>query len=184
MRNVPVIQGRFAAAMLVAFVLFSFSTRVLAARQDSDQLTQLLSQARDEAAQLAKDADETESLIRTQASWETHAAMLDSVKEHVNSMARLIDKLTTARTSGSELQEQAVDRILPLLRELAANTSAAINYLNQNKSRPLAPSYAEYLRDNSETAHQLQSTISSLLEYEQTMTRMEKVRNKLETSGE
>ena len=44
-------------------------------------------------------------------------------------MDSIIDKLTATRSSGSELQEQAVDRILPLLKELAANTTAAINYL-------------------------------------------------------
>ena len=78
-------------------------------------------------------------------------------------MARIIDKLTAARSSGSELQEQAVDRILPLLKELATNTTNAINYLNQNKTRPLGDPYTQYLRDNADTAHQLASTVSSLL---------------------
>jgi hypothetical protein len=109
--------------------------------------------------------------------------MLESVKEHVNNMGRIVSKLTEARGSGSELQEQAVDRILPLLKELAANTSAAINYLSQNRTRPPTDPYSEYLRDNAQTAHQLASTISSLLEYEKTMTQMEKLRSKLGANG-
>jgi hypothetical protein len=176
-------QGRLVLAILMALILFSSSSRAFAARQENDQLTQLLSQARDEAVQLAGDADQTESLIRSQASWETHASMLESVKEHVNNMGRIISKLTGARGSGSELQEQAVDRMLPLLKELAANTSAAINYLNQNRTRPPTDPYSEYLRDNAQTAHQLASTISSLLEYEKTMTQMEKLRSKLRANG-
>jgi hypothetical protein len=138
--------------VLLTLLLLPVSGRAIAVREDSQQLTQVLGEARDEAAELARDADEAESLIRNQVSWETHAAVLERVKDHVNNMARLVDKLTEARASGSDLQEQAVDRILPLVKELAANTTTAINYLNQNKSRPITEPYSEYLQDNAETA--------------------------------
>jgi hypothetical protein len=156
----------------------------LGTREDSPQLGQVLDEARAEAGELARDADETESLIRNDVSWQTHAEALERVKEHVNNMARLIDKLTAERSSGSELQEQAVDRILPLLKELAANTTAAINYLNQNKTRPLSDPYTQYLKDNADTAHQLASTVSSLYDYEKSMTRIGILKNKLELSGQ
>jgi hypothetical protein len=184
MRIASVEKSRLVACLLVALLSFSSPARMFALRPESDQLTQLLGEARMEAGQLAKDADETESLIRSDVSWQTHAVMLDGVKEHVNNMARIIDKLTAARSSGSELQEQAVDRILPLLKELAANTTAAINWLNQNKTRPIAEPYTQYLRANSETAHQLESTVSSLFEYEKTMNKMGELKNKLEVNGQ
>jgi hypothetical protein len=175
-------KGQAVTTLLVALFLFPVPARAGAVREESQQLTQVLSEARDEAAELARDADETESLIPNEVSWQTHAAMLDRVKDHVNNMARIIDKPTAARTSGSELQEQAVDRILPLVKELAANTTAAINYLNQNKSRPHGEAYAQYLQDNAETAHQLSSTVSSLFAYEKSMTKIAKLKNKLELS--
>jgi hypothetical protein len=171
-------------AVLVTFLLLSISGRAIAVRDDSQQLTQVLGEARDEAAELARDADEMESLIRTDVSWQTHAVMLDHIKDHVNNMARIVAKLTETRTSGSELQEQAVDRILPLLKDLAVNTTAAINYLNQNKSRPLTDPYNQYLLDNADTSHQLSSTVSSLFEYEKSMTKIAKLKNKLELSGQ
>lgn len=171
-------------AVLVIFLLFSISGRAIALPEDSQQLTQVLGQARAEAAELARDADEMESLIRNDVSWQTHAEMLDRVKDHVNNMARIITKLNETRASGSELQQQAVDRILPLVKELAANTTAAINYLNQNKSRPKTDPYTQYLHDNAETALQLSSTISSLWEYEKSMTKIAKLKNKLELSGQ
>lgn len=171
-------------AVLVIFLLSSMSGRAIALPEDSEQLTQVLGQARDEAAELARDADEMESLIRNDVSWQTHAEMLDRVKDHVNNMARIVAKLSDTRASGSDLQEQAVDRILPLLKELATNTTAAINYLNQNKSRPISDPYTQYLHDNAETAHQLSSTISSLWEYEKSMTKIAKLKKKLELSGQ
>lgn len=177
-------KNHFIIGTLVTVLSLSLQTRVFALRPESDQLAQLLAEAQSEAGQLARDADETESLIRSDVSWQTHAEMLESVKEHVNNMGRIVDKLTSTRASGSELQEQAVDRILPLLKELEANTTAAINYLNQNKVRPIGEPYTQYLNENADTAHQLASTVSSLFAYEKTMNKMGELKNKLELSGQ
>jgi hypothetical protein len=182
MRIDSMAKSHLVRAVLVTMLLLSGSARAIAVREESQQLSQLLGEARDEAAELARDADETESLIRSQVSWDSHAVMLDRVKDHVNNMARIIAKLTETRTSGSQLQEQAVDRILPLVNELAANTTAAINYLNQNKSRPITDPYPQYLHDNADTAHQLSSTVWSLYEYEKSMTKIAKLKGKLELS--
>ena len=57
-------------------LVLSAATRVWVAAE-SDQLTQLLGEARIEAGELAKDADETESLIRSDVSWQTHASLLE-----------------------------------------------------------------------------------------------------------
>src|ERR1700749_3999212 len=148
MRIASKAKNQLVIGVLATFLSLSLPTHVFALRAESDQLAQLLGEARNEAGELARDADETESLIRNDVSWQTHAEMLERVKGHVNNMGRIIDKLTATRSSGSELQEQAVDRILPLLKELAANTTAAINYLNQNKSRPLTDPYNQYLLDH------------------------------------
>jgi hypothetical protein len=78
------------------------------------------------------------------------------------------------------LQEQAVERIVPLIKELAANTTAAIKYLNQNESLQLTDPYTQYLRNNADTTHQLASTASSLFKYEKSMTKITKLKNKLE----
>lgn len=177
-------KNQLLAFVSVALLSLPVLGRPAGSREESPQLAQVLDQARMEAAELAKDADETESLIRSDVSWQTHAEMLDRVKEHVNNMARIIQQLQSERSSGSELQEQAVDRISPLLKELAANTTAAINYLNQNKTRPLVGPYTQYLEDNADTAHELASTVSSLYEYEKSMAKIATLRNKLELSGQ
>jgi hypothetical protein len=109
--------------------------------------------------------------------------MLDRVKDHVNNMGRIIGKLSATRSSGSELQEQAVDRILPLVKDLAGNTTAAIDYLNRNQLRPTSDAYKQYLEDNQESAHQLSAIVSSLFEYEKSMTKVERLKDKLELAG-
>lgn len=169
--------------VIAVFVaLFIFQTPAHASRDESQQLTQLLSDASAEALELASDANETQALVLNDENWVTHALMLAKVKAHVDNMAIIIEKLSKAEKSGSELQEQAVERMLPLVKELSVNTKAAINYLNQNKTRPLSGTYAQYLQKNAETASQLSSMISALFEYEKSMTDINKLKSQLTAS--
>ena len=171
------------AAALVAMLAFSVPLHAYLTKEDNPQLTQLLADADDEAIELANDADDTQALIRGDETWLNHALMLAKVKGHVDTLALIIDKLSKAQNSGSELQREAVEQMLPLVKELSANTTAAINYLNSNKSRPASDAYTQYLKKNAETAHQLSSMISSLLDYEKSMSEIERLRSNLGVPG-
>jgi signal transduction histidine kinase len=165
---------------LIALLICQLPVQAYATREASQQLTQLLSDASDEASELTSDANEMQTLVLNDANWVTHALMLAKVKGHVDNMALIIEKLSKTQKSGSELQKQAVDQMLPLVKELSDNTTAAISYLNQNKTRPTSDPYTQYLEKNEEAARQLSSMISSLLDYEKSMTEIEKLRSKLE----
>ncbi len=183
MRTVHTHNILFAIGILMVLVLLQLPLAGYVTRPESQQLTQLLSDASDEALELADDANETKVLILNDENWVTHALMLAKVKGHVDNLALIIEKLNKAQKSGSELQEQAVKQMLPLVKELSANTTAAINYLNQNKTRPTSETYTQYLQKNADTARQLSSIISSLLEYQKSMAEIEKLRDKLGVSG-
>jgi hypothetical protein len=178
---------RLIAGVLATFILLLFSPlAVLAASQNNEEnaeVTRLLSDARDEAAVLSRDADEMEALTRSDVSWQTHAAMLETIKEHVNNLARTIEKLNASRSSASAWQQQAIDRVTPLLKDLATNTTAAINHLNENKLRPTTGSYPEYLKENAETAHELSDMISSFVRYGDTRARLDKLERRLEIAS-
>ena len=170
------------AALIAIFTLLS-SVTAYATKAENPQLTQLLADANDEAFELARDATDTQMLIRTDENWVDHALMLDKMKGHVDNLALIIEKLSKAQKSGSDLQEQAVEQMLPLVKQLSANTTAALNYLKQSKTRPTSETYTRYLEKNAETAHQLSSMISSLIDYEKSMTEIEQLRSKLEAPG-
>ena len=148
-------------------------------RETSASLTELLWNARDEAVQLASDADQMQMLILSDANWVTHDLMLHKMQGHVDDMALIVRKLSETQTTGSDVQQQAVEQMLPLIRELSENTTAAIHYLNQNKNRPLSDTYRQYLQKNAETARELSSMVSSLVDYEQSMAEMAQLRRKL-----
>lgn len=176
-------RGKYCAAVAVVLAfLIGFSAFALA-QDENTEVTKLLEQAKEKAAVLSQDADEMEALPRTDASWQTHAQMLDTVRQHVNDLARTVEKLTAARSSAAPWQQQAIDRMLPLMKELAANTTAAIQHLNQNKVRPVSPDYVEYLRANADTAHELTSTISNFVEYGRARARMDQLAQKLEIAS-
>ncbi|MGA8529140.1 MAG: hypothetical protein WB622_05450 [Acidobacteriaceae bacterium] len=169
------------APLLAITVVFCLMPKLHAIkREDSTEVTDLLSQAAQEAAQLSRDADDMESLLHSDVSWQTHADMLSRIRDDVNTLGRTVARLNTTYESGSEWQQQAVDRILPLLRELASNTTAAINHLNANQERPTTPDYVSYLEENADTAHQLAEMTSDLVKYAKSRTTLEKMEDKLE----
>jgi hypothetical protein len=148
-------------------------------RETNASLAELLWDARDEAVQLASDADQMQMLLLSDNNWVTHNLMLRKIQGHVDDMALIVRKLKETQTSGSEVQQQAVEQMLPLIRELSENTSAALHHLNQNKNRPSSDTYRQYLQKNAEAARELSSMLSSLVDYEQSMTDIAELRRKL-----
>jgi uncharacterized membrane protein YgaE (UPF0421/DUF939 family) len=101
-------------------------------------------------------------------------------KAAVNDMGKVVEKLEASRNSASQWQQQAIDRMVPLLKELASNTTAAINHLNEERNRPTSGEYADYLRQNSQTARELSDLVSSVVQYRDTRAKLEKLEQKLE----
>ena len=170
-------------AALLTLTLLLVATLLPAQNAENPEVAALLQQARDQAAALSRDADELEALTRSNVSWQSHATKLEDMKDHVNAMGRLVPKLVASRDSASPWQQQAVDRMVPLLKELAANTTAAIQHVSQNQERPTSGNYTEYLKENSETAHQLSDMISSFVRYGQTRAKLENLEQKLEIAS-
>ena len=72
--------------------------------------------------------------------------------------------------------------MVPLLRELAENTTAAINHINKNQGRPVSGYYSDYLDENAETAHDLNRIISATIEYGHIRDKLEKLEDKIQPS--
>lgn len=149
-------------------------------KEESAGVQDLLYQARQEAVGLDQDADQMEMLVRSDLDWQAHAASLESVKAHVNRLGEIIAKLQDERDNASPWQQQTIDRVIPMLREISTNTTNAINHLNNNKIRPVSGDYPTWLRANAETAHELAQLISDTIEYGQTRSRLEKLAGELQ----
>jgi hypothetical protein len=172
-------RGLPLALVLAGFVAISPVVKAADAA-DSEQVSQLLSDARTDAFQLKEDASTMHLYSTSNLSWQTHAAKVNLIKEHINAVGRHLAKLEELRGEASPWQKTAIDRIRPLLKELASNTEAIIEYLNKNPGRLRAPEYRDFLEANADQSEQLAALIGDFVDYGKTKQRLERLRDKLE----
>ena len=177
------VMRRHVLALMLIATSFMIVNRAMAIRNAENQdVRDLLSLAAQQSASLDYDADQMQSLLHNDVAWQTHAILLQAVKGHVNQLSRTIAKLEAERSEASTWQQKGVDRVLPLLRELAENTTAAINHLNKNQARPVSGYYADYLDENAETAHDLNRIITATIEYGHMRGKLEKLEEQIQPS--
>src|SRR5579883_1374411 len=146
----------------------------------SDQVSTLLLNAEAQAFQLRADADELEGYSRSNASWQSHAEAIDRIREDVNKMGDILNRLEQNRSKAAPWQQVAISRVVPVARELAANTTAAIDHLNRNPNRLNTPRYQEYLEAIVDSADNLSSTIKDAVDYGRTKQRLDRLAARLE----
>jgi hypothetical protein len=152
-------------------------------QEDSKEVSDLLAQAKGQAGQLKLDAADMETFTRTNVTWESHAAKITAIKDHTNKVADTVAKLNQLHDTASPWQKTAIDRVNPLLQELASNTTAIIDHLNKEKGGRLnTPEHKEYLKSNAELAANLSSTIGDFVDYGKTKAKFDKEARELEVS--
>jgi hypothetical protein len=102
------------------------------------------------------------------------------MKDHVNAVAGTLAKLDDARATAAPWQATAIDRIKPLLREIAANTGEVIDAVNKSPKRLATKEYRDYIEANSDDANQLAELIANFVNYGNAKNRMERLAAKLE----
>ena len=165
-------------SLLAGFVVASPAVNT-ADVPDSEQVSKLLSEAKTMAFQLKEDAQTMESFTRTNVSWQTHAAAINLIKEHVNALGRQVAKLKDARDTASPWQNTAIDRINPFLDELGGYTSAVIEHI-KGEPKHTMNEYKDYLEANADYASDLAAMIADFVDYGKTKQRMERLAAKLE----
>lgn len=139
----------------------------------------LLEQARTSASQLSRDADTMQSFANNRLSWESHAHQINMIKDHVNSLGETLSQLQEARGDASPIQQQAIDRITPLLQEIASTTTAVIDHLNKSPKQTWTPDYKSYVSENARLTSELSGAISDFVAYDKTKTRLDELEQKI-----
>ena len=178
MFNYSLIRRSSLALSLVA-IGFAVSP-VWGGSKDSKEVSGLLADVKTEAIQLRHDADELKSFTHSSLSWESHTRKVEEIKGHVNNAGELLSKLENAKGEASPWQQQAIDRITPMLKELASNTTATIEHLNQRPKLLHTSPYADYVDANYEVASSLEELISDYVDYGKSKARSEELTSKLE----
>ena len=148
----------------------------------SAEITKLLADAKAEAVQLKDDAEDLESLVKSKLSWESYARKVEMIKEHINNTGKLLTKLQDAQVTGAPWQQTAIQQIDPLLRELAANTEATINHLNENRANIHFAQFKDYVRANYELAMDLEALIRDFVNYGEAKDKIERLGKRLDVT--
>lgn len=173
---------RFGVLAVLALT-FAFGSRTMPAQSpDSEEVSNLLAQAKSHAVQAEDDAATLDSYAHSKLSWKSHDAKLNQIREHVNALGKVSKELVDNRSTGSPWQQKAVDQIDPLLREMANILTVTIQHLNENPTRVHMPEYREYAHANYEVANKLAGMVRDFVEYDEAHSRAESLEARLELS--
>lgn len=150
----------------------------------SPAVSKLLVEAKKQASLISADA----TLLRaytgqSNLDWTTHARQITRIKNHINAAAQTITALDNLKSQAAPWQAVAIGRILPYMREMAEDTTKAIEYLNKNQSRLSGKEYKDYVEANSDISRELAGLIAQFVDYGNSKGNYEKLQQKLELPG-
>jgi len=172
------LTGRIA---ILAMVLAGFAHAApKGTAKDNDEVMKLLTDTQTQALQLKADAQAMETYSYNEVSYQTQGVMINQIKDHINQAGKLLDKLRAQRDWAAPWQQKAVDRIAPLLEDMAGNTEMVIDHINGTNGRFNFKDYKELLETNADAAQELAATIGNFVDYGRTKRRFEELTNKTE----
>ena len=174
-------MGPVTLALLVAGSLVIPIATKAAPTEDSPEITKLLADTKAEAVELKADSEGMERFTKSAMNWERYANKLDMITGHVNKAGELLAKLQNAKTTGSPWQQTAIDRIAPLMKEMADHTQTTIKYLNEHAHKVHSPELKDYVKANYELATDLEALIRDFVDYGNTKEKSERLGTKLGT---
>lgn len=142
---------------------------------------QLLTEIGQLSAKLKTDAGTLESYKRQPTlSWQTHAAQLNQIKEHVNAIGDRLERLQAFRNNVAPWQQRAIDEIVPVAATLAAHTESAIQHLNENRKLLHTGVYADHVMSMSARSGELKTSVNTYLDYAGTSDELNRLQQKLD----
>jgi hypothetical protein len=165
--------------LVIGFVLCSDLT-LDADEPDSDRVFELLSTAKSQAFELKSDIQTMDFFAGSDFGWASHASIINVYKDHIDAIRNQISKLDETRSIASTLQKTTLDRVGPLLKELASDAEALINRINQNPKRLNGGEYKEYIKLNADLAAELAALIGNFVDCGRTKQQLERLKNKID----
>jgi hypothetical protein len=166
--------------IVVGLVMFCGTSRGSAQTRDSEQISQLLTEAKTHALNAEDGAAKLDAYTRARLSWRSHGNQLEAMKVHVNELGKIAGELNALAPQGSPWQQQAAQQVMPLLKEMASNLNNAIEHLNENQSQVHMQTFRDYARTNYDLAKRTADLIRDLVDYDEAKSRAESLEQKRE----
>ena len=105
----------------------------------------------------------------------SHDGKLIRIKEDVNAMAEIVEKLQQNRAEAADWQVQFVNHLLPRMESLASNTEQAIKFVNQKPNQLFNPNYDAYVDEIYQRSSSIVRITDSFLDWANTHSELESV---------
>lgn len=168
--------GRLAALAVILPIAVAASAET----KDSAAITSRLAEIKTHAALASDDAATLESYTRSKLSWQAHEKQLTRMKGHVNDIVADYKTLDSLRAEGSQWQQEAIDRIEPMLREIADTLTATITHLNDNPSKIHMQPFRDYVNANAKLLDTAHRTVNDLVDYGEARAKSDQLQKTLE----
>lgn len=169
------------AGIIASAVLVIGISPALHAADSPDAFLKLLEDAQAQSSQLSL---EWKSCAKQPAlDWAGAAPGVTQMKGDLTAVIHTADALDETRGQASPAQLAAMDRIVPVVREIAENTAKAIDFLARNQTRLTGKQYKDYLDQSSDTSGRLSTLVSQLVDYEGRRAKLDLARRNLELAA-
>lgn len=144
----------------------------------ADEASNLLKQIQRDAVQLSQTGDTLAANTHSQISRTSQAMYLNTLKQGINQTGENLARLETIKADTAPWQQQAIAQLIPITQQLASDTKAAINHLNENPHYRFAPTYIQNLQAIADNASELKDRVNGFLNVEAIDRKADQLHNK------
>lgn len=140
------------------------------------QVTAQLKEAKEKSYKLRKNADGWHAITRSRdLAWQSHASYLNSVRDDVNQLGKLLAALEEVKYDASAPQQVAIEDSKVRLQRTADSISEAIALLNDRTHNVYFSEYGEAVQSIDEHTRSLHETLDAVVKLEDAQTGFEKL---------
>ena len=138
------------------------------------QVANHLSTLKQQAVEVSRNAETLYSLARNHRThWESHTYYLNTLREQVNSMGRMLAELEEMKPQASELQQMAIEKARPHLVAVAEDTTKALDLVRAGRHNLRQPEYKTSVDGIYEHAEGVYATVDTIIDYKTAKIRLQ-----------
>jgi uncharacterized protein YhaN len=136
------------------------------------KIDDMLAQFESKAVEARREAETLDSGRWRNLSLQSHAHNLNTTRDHVNEMGKMLAKLEASKSQATLLQEEAIEAARPPLEDMAKRVEKAIHWLNRDRWSIGQTEYKDNLHGLWLSSDRLYKDVDTITDYHQARLRL------------
>ena len=162
-----------AVLLVAALTVSAFADSPKSTDAQQRQVTDQLTDFKNSAYALRREADTLGSRAHARVSRQTHTHSLQNVRDHVNELGKSLAELEAMKPMASDGQKMAIENAREHLVSVAQNTTRAIELINDNRTSVHFSDYIEAVKNIQTHSDALHTKLDTVLDFEDARERLE-----------